>query len=64
MTYEALEYIVDNGGMSEYGARPLKRFIQQNIEDLLAEKMLLGALPKTGEITIDCKNGELVFVSV
>ena len=64
LTYEALEYIVDNGGMSEYGARPLKRFIQQNIEDLLAEKMLLGALPKTGEITIDCKNGELVFVSV
>ena len=63
LTYEALEFIVDNGGSSEYGARPLKRFIQQHVEDLIAEKILMGELKSEGEITIDCKNGELQFVS-
>ncbi len=63
LTYEALEFIVDNGGSEEYGARPLKRFIQQHIEDLIAEKILMGELKEQGEITIDCKDGELEFVS-
>lgn len=63
LTYEALEYIVDRGGSSEYGARPLKRFIQQHVEDLIAEKILMGELKSEGEITIDCKNDELQFVS-
>ena len=54
---------MDNGGSSEYGARPLKRFIQQHVEDLIAEKILMGELKSEGEITIDCKNGELQFVS-
>ena len=45
----------------EYGARPLKRFIQQEIEDQIAEKILLGQLEREGTIIIDVENGKLTF---
>ena len=32
--------IVEDGSIKEYGARPLKRSIQKNIEDLLSEELL------------------------
>ena len=47
----------------EFGARPLKRFIQQEIEDAIAEKILLGELSKKGAIIIDCLNDKLTFES-
>lgn len=55
MTEEALEYIVSNGSNIEYGARPLKRHIQQEVEDQIAEKILLGELKNEGVIIIDCE---------
>ncbi len=61
MTQEALEFIVEKGSNIEYGARPLKRFIQQEIEDQIAEKILLGQLDKEGEIVIDIENNKLTF---
>ena len=53
MTESALTFIVAKGSNIEYGARPLKRYIQQEIEDQIAEKILLGQLDKEGEIVID-----------
>ena len=44
ITEDALEYIVEKGSNIEYGARPLKRYIQQEVEDQIAEKILLGQL--------------------
>ena len=61
---EAVEFIVAHGADAVYGARPLKRFIQQNIEDNLAEQILLGKLEKTGEIYVDTNGEELNFKSV
>ncbi len=61
MTQEALEFIVEKGSNLEYGARPLKRYIQQEIEDQIAEKILLGQLEKEGEIVIDVENYKLTF---
>ena len=61
ITERALESIVEKGANSEYGARPLKRYIQQEVEDRIAEKILLGELEKTGVIIIDCENGKLNF---
>ena len=52
LTSRALDYIIDNGVDTRYGARPLKRFISQEIEDKIAEKILLGELEKTGTIVI------------
>lgn len=63
MTEDALDFIVLKGSNSEYGARPLKRYLQQEVEDRIAEKLLLGELNEKGTIIIDCKDGELEFTS-
>lgn len=61
ITERALECIVAKGANTEYGARPLKRYIQQEVEDRIAEKILLGELDKTGTIIIDSEDGKLDF---
>ena len=64
ITEEALALVVNKGCKNpEFGARPLKRFIQQEIEDTIAEKILLGELNKSGAIIIDCLNDKLTFES-
>lgn len=63
ITEDALEFIVSRGSNIEYGARPLKRFIQQEVEDQIAEKILLGQLKNEGEIIIDVENDRLTFVN-
>ena len=61
ITEEALNYVVEKGSNSEYGARPLKRFIQQEIEDNIAEMILMGKLKNEGTIIIDVKDNNLSF---
>ena len=63
ITEDALEFVVKKGSNAEYGARPLKRYIQQEIEDQIAEKILLGKLKNEGEIVIDVEDGKLTFVN-
>ncbi len=63
ITEDALSHIVSKGSNLEYGARPLKRYIQQEIEDRIAEKILMGELKNSGVIEIDCENDELTFAS-
>jgi ATP-dependent Clp protease ATP-binding subunit ClpC len=64
ITEDALSLVVKKGCQNtEFGARPLKRYIQQEIEDAIAEKILLGELQKSGVIIIDCKDDELIFES-
>ena len=43
-TESALKYLVDKGTSSEYGARPLKRLIQTDIEDQLTDALLQGEI--------------------
>ena len=61
LTERALMNIVNQGADAEYGARPLRRYIQQNVEDTIAEKILLGELEKSGVIIIDVENDKLTF---
>ncbi|MBE7075074.1 MAG: ATP-dependent Clp protease ATP-binding subunit [Clostridiales bacterium] len=61
LTENALDYIIDNGVDTRYGARPLKRFINQEVEDKIAEKILLGELEKSGTIIIDVDGNGLTF---
>ena len=64
MTARALTYIVKKGTNLRYGARPLKRYIQQEVEDRIAEKILLGQISSVGSVIIDSINGgELTFRS-
>ncbi|MBQ7453122.1 MAG: hypothetical protein IJS68_02510, partial [Clostridia bacterium] len=46
---------------SEYGARPLKRFIEQQIEDSLAESLLSGEFTENEVVTVGFKNGKFTF---
>ncbi|MBQ7624105.1 MAG: AAA family ATPase, partial [Clostridia bacterium] len=59
VTPEAKEYIIAHGYDPAFGARPLRRFIQQSCETLIARKIIADD-PKPGTaITIDVKDGEL-----
>ena len=59
LTKKAMAKIVEDGSIKEYGARPLKRSIQKNIEDLLSEELLRNP-ELTGTINIDYKNDNFV----
>lgn len=55
-----LDFVADKGYDPIFGARPLKRAIQSNVEDKLAEFMLSGEI-SGGEVIVLYKNGEVVF---
>jgi len=61
LTENALKHIVENGSDANYGARPLKRYIQREIEDALVEKMLNKEIAESGTIEVDVQYGEFVF---
>ena len=61
VTESALKYLIDKGYDSEYGARPLRRLIEQEIEDKIAEQYLEGNIPQNSTIIISAKDGKLSF---
>jgi ATP-dependent Clp protease ATP-binding subunit ClpA len=61
LTPEARHWIAEKGYDSKFGARPLARLIQQEIETPLADEILFGRLEKGGGVEIDMENDELVF---
>jgi ATP-dependent Clp protease ATP-binding subunit ClpB len=63
MTGKAKEWLAREGFDPAYGARPLKRVIQKEIQDRLAMKILEGKFKEGSTITADMdeKKGELVF---
>ena len=59
VTESAYNYLVDNGFDPVYGARPLKRFIQSNLETLIARKIIAEDLAPDTVITVDYDGKEL-----
>jgi len=59
---EALELLAKAGFDPVYGARPLKRAIQNEIENPLAQKILSGDLTPGATISIDVKDGRFLFL--
>lgn len=58
----AHEYILDKSYDVEYGARPIKRFLQANIETNLGRKIIEGNIMEGDHVIIDLdKNNELVY---
>lgn len=58
----AIEWLVKKGYDPEYGARPLRRLIEQTIEDSIAEELLTGNIKDGQTIAIDIdSNGKVVF---
>jgi ATP-dependent Clp protease ATP-binding subunit ClpC len=58
---EAMDLIIEKGYDNEYGARPLKRVLQRNIEDSISAEILRGQLREGSTVTVDEENGEFVF---
>ena len=59
---EARKVLIDKGFDEKYGARPLRRTIQNMLEDKLAEEILDGKVKKGDLVQVSGKDGELVFV--
>ncbi|MEH7375315.1 ATP-dependent chaperone ClpB [Neobacillus drentensis] len=58
---EAKEYIAVNGFDPIYGARPLKRFIQRNIETKLAREIIAGKLHDQSRVEININDGQITL---
>ena len=57
VTNTATEQIIEQSFDPVYGARPIKRFIQSNIETLIARKMIENDIEPDSTVTVDYKNG-------
>ena len=61
LTDKAKKFVIDNGYDPSFGARPLKRFIQSSVENLVAKAVLEDKAKEGDEVVVDEKNGELVI---
>ena len=59
---KVIDWIAENGYDKEMGARPMERFISQNIKKPLVDKLLFGNLKAGGVIKLDIEKGELKFL--
>ena len=59
LTDEAKQYVIENGYDPVYGARPLKRYLQQHVETLAARIILSGDVREGSVILIELKDGAL-----
>ena len=60
LTEQARQAVVDGGYDPVFGARPLKRYIQKNVETLAARKILSGEVLQGQTLVIDCRDGVLI----
>ncbi len=58
----AREWLADKGYDPVYGARPLKRVIQREVQDPLADKMLAGEVPEGARVKITGGTDKLLFL--
>ena len=61
LTDEAKTAIVNAAYDPQYGARPLRRYVQHTVETMLSKKLLSGEILPGQTVTIDDLNGELVM---
>ncbi len=61
VTDAAKDYLVEKGFDPKFGARPLRRTIQNLVEDTLAEGLLNGKFQRGEAVVVDIRDGELVY---
>ncbi len=64
LTEEAKNYVVEGGYDPTYGARPLKRYLQKNVETLAARLMLKGDVGAQDTVVLDVEDGTLKALAV
>jgi len=63
LTDRARDYLAEHGYDPSYGARPLKRIIQRELETALGRKLLSGEIRDGSRVTVDAGNKGLEFSS-
>lgn len=61
VSQKAKDALVEKGYSPKYGARPLRKKIQQYIEDELAERYLKGEISRDCVVSVDFEDGEFIF---
>ena len=61
LTEKAKDYIVNEAYDVQYGARPIKRYVQKNIETLIANNIIMDNISYNSSITIDINNGNFTI---
>lgn len=61
VTDEVKKLVLEKGTDIKYGARPLRRALQQEIEDVLAEALLEGSITSGDRVTARVKKGKVTF---
>lgn len=60
-TDRAVEWLAEHGYQPEYGARPLRRTIQREVDNELSRLLLDGRVAEGGRVTVDTEDGHLAF---
>ncbi|MBS9775618.1 MAG: ATP-dependent chaperone ClpB [Fusobacterium sp.] len=60
-TEKIINYLAESAYEPQYGARPLRRYIQKEIETKLAKKILANEIKEKSKVIIDFKDNEIVF---
>ena len=63
LTDAAKQFVIDASYDPQYGARPLRRYLQHTVETLLARRIVRGDVTPNSTLNVDVKNGELVIVN-
>ena len=61
ITDAAKDFVASKGYDVQFGARPLRRYVQHTVETLLAKKIVEGNIQPGAKITVDVENGELAL---
>ncbi len=61
ITDAAKKFIAAESYTPEYGARPVKRYVQQKVETEIARMVVRGQVPDKGTVTVDAADGRLTF---
>lgn len=59
-TPSVTELVAKEGFDTSYGARPLRRALQNNVEDTISEKILAGEVKDGESIVVEAKNGKIL----
>lgn len=61
LTDAAKQFIADESYEPELGARPVKRYLQRNIETLIGKELIKGTITDGSNVNLDVKDGKIVI---
>ena len=60
---DAVRLLARAGSDRDYGARPLRRYLQHTVETLISRKIVSDQVEPGSRITVECRDGELTVDS-